>query len=177
MPFPGGAMPTSLLDKIRTAKTDVEFSEQIPDKIPEEMVDEFASDPPPAEPKGTKAPRRPTAPRASATLKKRVSAELEAYAKMVALGWAMRDGHCGTVMNDQAKAIADSTAELLARNPALCERIFAAGVLGDWAKAAMAWYPVVQAIWAHHFAKTVRTEADQPPPDYTAQYPAYRPGS
>lgn len=166
-----------LLDKIRAAKSDPEIDPEIPDTIPPEIAEQYAQDPPPMEPPagGGKGPRRPPAPRGSTVLRRKVAAELEAYARMAALGVAVRDPHCGMAMNDQAKAIADALAEIIARNPQLAEKFIQAGVIGDWAKLLMAVQPVVAAIYRHHIARS--TDDQEGSRVDVAQYPAYRPGS
>lgn len=171
---------STLLDRIRSTDIPDQPRDEFSVEMPDELAAEIAEDPQPGKGK-TPAPKpartpRPARPRASAAARKRCADELEAFAKMAALALSVRDEHCGGVLNDQSRAIADSLAELLARNPALMQWVESSGMVGDWLKLWFALQPVVMAFRDHHVLKRVGDDqgaggADAP--DYS-QFVPYR---
>lgn len=167
----------SLLDRIRGQETVPEKVVEIPDEVPQEWGEEFAPDPTPGEvPKLKKAVIRPTTSgNVTPALKKKISAEIEAYIEFAALPIVLRDPTCGQALHEQAKPIADAIANLLARNPELAHKFLATGVLGDWLKLLSVTYPVLKAVFDHHITKT-KDEEEDGGFDFSAA-PAFRPGS
>lgn len=168
-----------LLDKLRTPTPDDELAPEFSSEFP----DEFVRDPVPGKPgrkpamatppaaagKATRAPRKP----AVASVRKQVADELHAYISLAAMTWSLRDQHCGGVLDDNARKMADALAELIARNPKLVEWIHTSGLVGDWMKLIIVFTPLVSAIRDHHITKTVGVTDDDSPD--LAQFPAYRP--
>jgi hypothetical protein len=168
-----------LLDKLRTPTPDDDLGPEFSNGFP----DEFDKDPVPGKPgrkpamaapakaagQSTRAPRKP----AAASVRKQVADELHAYISLAAMTWSLRDPHCGGVLDDNARKMADALAELIARNPKLVEWIHTSGLVGDWMKLFMVFTPLVSAIRDHHITKTVGVnDADSPD---LANFPAYRP--
>lgn len=132
----------------------------------------------PPDPKPTaKTVRRPTAPKLDPTPAKRgrpsksdiereVAEELEALLKMIAMMWSMMDEDCAPVLDKQSKAIADSLAALLAKNPRLLERFKGMTGLGDWGTLFFATLPVIKAINKNHIAPGLQKK--KPNADSTA---------
>jgi len=172
----------SLLERLKNGDNDDATPVEYADDFPAELADEIVPDPTPgkAKPRGGARASSPTSPASrrpvSAAVKRRVTDELEAYAKMAALAWSIRDEHCGPILNEQSRAIAESLAELIARNPALVRWVETSGVVGDWMKLWMAIAPVVSAVRAHHIVKSVPTEEEGTGVDYS-RYSAYRPSA
>lgn len=169
----------SILDRLMNGDNDTDNTVEIDDGFPDDLRDEVVPDPAPGRPsKGRAARPAPVSRRpVSAAARKRVTDEIDAYIKMAALAWSIRDQHCGPVLNDQSRAIAESLAELISRNPALVQWVETSGVLTDWAKLAMAVGPVVSAFRAHHVTKTVTDDeggSDAGIADWS-RYPAYQP--
>jgi hypothetical protein len=161
----------ALLDKIRSANNgdgiEVEFSD--------EFRDEIEQDPAPGKPaKSGRAAAAPKAPakRVTATVRKQLADEIEAYLILGAGAWQMRDPYCGEVMEKQAQEIAVRMAAILGRNPRIVEWLHTTNTIGDWVKLGMAILPVLTAIREHHIRKTVGTDDDSPDPN---DFPAYRP--
>ena len=175
---------SSILDDILGRKNGPEPEEEtapyIPDNVPEEWAD-FEPDPQPGpEQPGSrrKAPAPRPAPGAiTAPMRRRISAELEAYALLAAMPLQLRDPVCGQVAVEVAKPTADAIADILAHYPDLAAKFLATGVLGGWIKLVMALKPLVEVVYHHHLAK------DHPALDTGGEgeddgtvSPAYRPG-
>lgn len=151
------------------------------DDFPAELRDEIMADPVPGKARGAK-PAKPAPVRkpVTAAVRKRVTDELDAYVKMAALAWSIRDDHCGPVLNDQSRAIAEAIAELISRNPAMVAWVETSGVIGDWVKLWMAIAPVVSAVRQHHIVR--RDQGEESPAaggdgvDFS-RYAAYRPSA
>lgn len=151
--------------------------DEFEDDFTAEFRDEIEPDLAPGKAKPEKVqPAKPKPRPVTAAARKRVADELEAYVKMAALTWSLRDEHCAPVLSDQSRAIADSLATILGRNPALLQWVEHTGMIGDWVKLWMAISPVVSAIREHHITKTVKSDDGGAGVDYT-QYAAYRPHS
>lgn len=166
----------SLLEKLKGNELPSDLGADIPDEI----RDEFTPDPAPGKKRAERAPAAPrtaSAKRVTIAAKKQLTDELEAYARLAALGWSTRDQYCGGVLNDQSRAIADALAELLARNPKLVEWVHTTGMLGDWVKLWLAVEPVVSAIRDHHVTKVVAEDDEPAAVADNARYPAFRPAA
>lgn len=169
----------SLLDRLKGTDNDPEITPEIPDEIPPEWFDggpPLAPDPVPG---SAKAPRQrlrqaTTGGNVTPALKKRISAEIEAYVEFAAIPIVLRDEVCGGVLHEQARPIADAITAILSRYPDLAHKFLQTGVFGDWLKLGVALTPVVKAFYSHHVAAKPDEEegsaGDQP------IYPAYRPG-
>ena len=176
----------TLLERLKGTDNDTENGPEngpvIPDQIPDAWLNEgqpLAQDPPPG---SSKAPRpklrqATTGGNVTPALRKRISAELEAYVEFAALPLVLRDPVCGGALHEQAKPIADAITAILARYPDLAHKFLATGVLGDWLKLGVALHPVLKAMWEHHIKATpddqVEGGADGQP---EINYPAWRPG-
>lgn len=167
----------SLLDKINGRETAPESESEFPDEFPQEWAEEYVQDPVPGVAKG--APKKlltvKTHGAITPGMKKRISAELEAYIQMAAIPVILRDEVCGGVINEQAKDVADAIATILSRYPDLAHKFLATGVLGDWLKLLLASKKILTVVYAHHIGKRAEEE-DHDTPDYST-YPAYRPGA
>ena len=158
-----------------------EMEEEIPEEIADEIRDdgtELAPDPPPA-PRSSSFTllSATTAGKVTPALKKRISAELEAYIEMAALPIVMRDPECGGALHDQAKPIADAVAQILSRYPDIAHKFMATGVLGDWLKLLMVCTPVLKAVYGHHIApQPLETSADDGL-DLPPNFDPFRPGT
>ena len=105
-----------------------------------------------AKPKPDPKPSRPIGRPPKSQIEREVSEELEAIMKMIAMGWSVMDQECGPVLNHQAKAIADSLTDILAKNPKLLQRMKDMTGFGDYGKLLFALLPVIQAVSRHHVA-------------------------
>jgi hypothetical protein len=159
-----------------------ENTDEIPDEIPDPVLDrdqdpELPPDPAPA-PVGSSfsLPVVVSSGKVTPALKKRISAELEAYIEMAALPLVMSDPHCGTAIHEQAKPMADAIAQILSRYPEIAHKFMAAGVFGDWLKLLMAVRPVVMAVYSHHIAPQPLETPDDAP-DFPPGFDPFRPGS
>jgi hypothetical protein len=171
-------MPT-LLERLKGTENDPENESVIPDKIPDEWLDESGQAPVQDPVPGTSKTPRPklrqagTSGNVTPALRKRISAELEAYIEFAAIPIVLRDEVCGGVLHEQARPIADAITAILSRYPDLAHKFLQTGVLGDWLKLGVALQPVLKTMWDHHVkAKPEQEESadDQP------VYPAWRPG-
>jgi hypothetical protein len=152
----------SLLDRIRGVEfephPDLESIPDIPGEIPDRVPDEWSELTPDPVPGARKSSGPAFVPKThgnvTPALKKRISAELEAYIEFAAMPVIMRDPTCGGALHDQAKPIADSITAILAKYPDLAHKFLATGMLGDWLKLGIAFQPVIKAIWDHHVVKT-----------------------
>lgn len=165
----------TLLDKLKNAKNGT----QIPDEIPQEMIDEFEQDPvpDPAPGPGRRIRTGRLRPAARNTaLKRRLTPELEFYTTLAAGLLSSVDEVCGGALNEQSQAIAVALATLLSRYPDLAAKIVASGAMGDWIVLLRAILPVLTTVKNHHITRKV--SSDQPAEDIDVnQYPAYRPGA
>lgn len=169
----------SLLDRLMNGDNDTGNVIELDDEFPAELREEIVPDPTPGKSRSARPARAtsPARPAVSAAAKKKVTLELDAYIKMAALAWSIKDQHCGPVLNEQSRAIAESIAELISRNPALVQWVETSGMLTDWAKLAMAIGPVVSAFRQHHIVRSVQDdEGGDDAPDYS-RYAAYRPSA
>lgn len=166
----------SLLDRLKGPETGPELNPEVPDHVPEEWAPELAQDPAPGKAKPVRAKLRTSATSGNVTpaLRKRISAEIEAYIELVAMPVILRDETCGAVLHEQAQPIADALTAILARYPDLAHKFLATGVLGDWIKLAVVVKPVIEVGWRHHVAKQPE-QGEQGDLDVDA-FPAYRPG-
>jgi hypothetical protein len=78
--------------------------------------------------------------------------EVDAYLKMAALTWSMRDPECATVLNDSSAQIAESLAGLLGRSDWLMERFQQTTMLADVVKLLHALAPLARSVFSHHLA-------------------------
>lgn len=127
--------------------------ENPPENLPENtpLESELDPDPTPAPPGGGFTALAPViVGKVTPTMKKRIAAELETYVEMLALPLVMRDPHCGGVLHENAKPIADAIAQIISRHPEIAAKFLKTGMFGDWLKLAAVTTPVVSALWAHH---------------------------
>lgn len=129
---------------------------------PEDVTDPIKETPPDPKPT-TKTVRRPAPPKldpapakrgrpSKSDIEREVAEEFEALLKMVAMLWALVDEDCAPVLDKQSKAIGDSLAALLAKNPRLLERFKNLTGLGDWGTLFFAVLPVLKAVNKNHIA-------------------------
>lgn len=169
----------SLLESLKSSNSTPENTSEIDGEIP--IWDEgLEPDPAPGELK--KAPRKllkqTTSGSITPAMKKRIAAELEAYIEFAAIPVMMRDPHCGGVLHEQARQVADAIATILSRYPDLAHKFLATGVLGDWMKLLAVLQPIASAIWQHHIVKPKdQATEQQEQQDVIANYPAYRAGA
>lgn len=149
------------------------------DPMPSDLGDETASVPtPPPPPRRNSRASAPPVPLVTKQMEREVRDELQALVSMAALVWSVPDPHCGTVLSDQSKAIAESLVGVLKKNPRLLASLRAAGWFGDWVALFMALSPVLKAIYAHHLGPK---EEEIPSDGYDAtaprlaDFPAYLP--
>lgn len=95
-------------------------------------------------------PARPVGRPSKSQIEREVSEELEAMMKMMAMLWSVKDPQCGPVLNRQAKDIADSLTDILAKNPKLLQRFKDMSGFGDYGKLLFAILPVIKAVSDHH---------------------------
>lgn len=158
-----------------------ENQEENPDTEADRGLDsdpELPPDPPPSPTSGASFSLLPNVASGKVTpaLKKRISAEIEAYIEMAALPLVMSDPHCGTALHEQAKPMAEAIAQILSRYPDVAHKFMAAGVFGDWLKLLIATRPVVMAIYSHHIAPQPLETPDDAP-DFPPNFDPFRPGS
>jgi hypothetical protein len=156
-----------------------ELTSEVPDEVPSEWSEELTQDAPPGKVKAPRVKLTPTRTSGSVTpaLKKRISAEIEAYVEFAALPLVMRDPTCGTVVHAQARPIGDAIAQILSRYPDLAHKFLQTGVLGDWLKLAAVLQPVLKVVYEHHIVKKPEENEVDDRADYTTSYPSFRPGS
>ena len=132
---------------------------------PEDIIDpleEKVEDPKPttkrapAKPKPDPKPSRPVGRPSKSQIEREVSEELEAMMKMMAMLWSIRDPECGPVLNKQAKDIADSLTDILAKNPKLLQRFKDMSGFGDYGKLLFAVLPVIKAVSNHHITPALK---------------------
>lgn len=150
-----------------------------------EPPEEYDPDPEPSVPaaRGRRKIRdavKPSGATINATQRKRLVAELEAYAELAALSVIVRDPVCGQAVHDQARPVAEALAAILARYPDMASKILGTGMVGDWLKLLMAVKPIVAAVWSHHIVRPVDSPAEgvtsaTPGPADLNLYPAWRP--
>lgn len=150
------------------------------DPLPSDLGDDmaYAPSPPPPPRKNTRPTTGPPTPLVTKQMEREVRDELQALVGMAALVWSVPDPHCGTVLSDQSKAIAESLVGVLKKNPRLLASLRAAGWFGDWVALFMALSPVLKAIYAHHLGPKEEEITDDGY-DHTApklaDFPAYLP--
>jgi hypothetical protein len=81
------------------------------------------------------------------------------------------DPICFGAVQNQAPAIASKLTPILCQSPEVVKWMTKAGNFALWVDLAMAMWPVVQAIIAHHITKTIARQGERPPVDYS-QYSA-----
>lgn len=169
----------TLLERLKGVENEPENEPVIPDQIPDEWLDD-SGQPPAQDPvPGTSKTPRPklrqatTSGNVTPALKKRISAELEAYVEFAAIPIVLRDEVCGTVLHEQARPIADAITAILSRYPDLAHKFLQTGILGDWLKLGVALQPVLKTIWEHHVKAK---PADEEVAGEQPTYPAWRPG-
>jgi hypothetical protein len=176
---------TTLLQRLKEGAFSDDSRDDFEDDFGGELLadfpEELAPDPAPGKTRATRptsasssAPAKRPPAKVTAGQRKQLVDELETYAKLVALAWSTRDEYCGGVLNDQSRAIADSLAALLARNPKLVQAVHTGGLLGDVLKLGTALLPVVTAIRQHHITKTAGQDDGTTGVDLSA-FPAYQP--
>lgn len=169
---------TTLLERLKGDVNEPENPAEIPDVIPQEWMPELQQDP---EPGKTRAPRTKlrqatTSGNVTPALRKRISAEIEAYIQFAAIPLVMRDETCGGVLHEQAQPIAEAITTILSRYPDLAHKFLATGVLGDWLKLGVVLQPVIKTVWDHHVVRKPAEGDTGEQPDFSA-YPIYRPGN
>lgn len=112
--------------------------------------------------KSDPAPKRPVGRPAKSVIEKEVADEFDAYLKMIAMTWGIRDADCAGVLAKQSKPIADSLAAILAKNPKLLDKFRNMTGLGDWGNLLFAILPVVKAVNSHHIAPAMKKESNGP---------------
>lgn len=122
-----------------------------------------------------KAPTvRPPAPVSRAVATRNISEELQVYAGMIALTVSARgDQVCSAAISAQSKELADALAALIARSDWLMSTVHSGGLIRDIVKVAMAGWPIVAAVRAHHGG--VREGAEGERADDLAGFAPYRP--
>lgn len=99
-----------------------------------------------------------------------IAEELQMWLGILAASWALRDPVCAPVLNDQARAIAESVAVLIGRSERLLSLAHGGGLFSDIGRALLAISPVVMVVRAHHVTKT----AEEPnSDDALAGYPPF----
>ena len=126
------------------------ITDPIQDKDPEPA--KTNKTPPRIKPDPTPKMTRPVGRPSRSQIEREVSEELEAIMKMIAMGWSVLDTECGPVLSKQAKDIADSLTDILAKNPKLLQRFKDMTGFGDYGKLLFAVLPVIQAVSRHHLA-------------------------
>lgn len=127
--------------------------EVIEDEKPK-VTKPLKQDPKPAPNK--RLPGRPS----KSDLEREVAAELQAMLMMMSMLWSNIDAECGPVLNTQSKAIADSLAGILAKNPRLLERMRDMTGIGDYLKLFAAVLPVVKVVQKHHLAPIIQKRSE-----------------
>lgn len=151
----------------------------IPDQIPDAWLAEgqqLAPDPVPgtAKPARVKLRQATTSGNVTPALRRRISAEIEAYIQFAAIPLVMRDEVCGGALHEQARPMAEAITAILARYPDLAHKFLQTGMLGDWLKLGVVTMPVVKTMWEHHVS--ARPEPDEGVPGEQPVYPPFRPG-
>lgn len=104
--------------------------------------------------------------------------ELEVLQKVLAGAWTIRDPHCGPVLNQQAREIAEQVAEIFATNATVMHWFEEAVGISGWIKLCKAVAPIFAAVYAHHIAKTAGHQEDDTHgyPDPLGQFAPWSPG-
>lgn len=87
--------------------------------------------------------------------------ELHALMKLGAGAWSIRDPHCGPVLNQQSREIAEELAELFSTNATVMHWFEEAVGISGWVKLCKAVAPVFAVVYAHHIAKNVGQEEEE----------------
>lgn len=146
------------------------------DDVPKLPVDEGQEVKPDPKPGGRR--RAPTSgKKATAGQVKAVADELEVLFKVGAGAWSVRDPHCGPVLNQQAREIADEVAELLSTNATVMQWFDQAVGISGWVKLFKAVQPVFVAFYAHHISKKAGQEEEETnAPDPLGRFAPWSPG-
>lgn len=128
---------------------------------------------------------KPGAKRRPSTSKKRAPAaqvnaftdELEVLFKVFAGGWSIRDSHCGPVLNQQAREIAEEVAEIFSTNATVMHWFDEAVGISGWVRLFKAVQPLFAAFYAHHISKKAQEEeGEYAGPDPLDQFAPWSPG-
>lgn len=170
----------ALLDSLLGNKTDPEMGlENTPDIVPPDWAADLGitADPVPEGSVPSKAATvKKPAPAVTATVKKRLAAEVEMWVELAAMPIVMRDPQCGGAIHENAAPIAEAVTNILAKHPELAAKFLAGGAVGDWMKLALALQPVGKAVWDHHIVKVDQGETGPGVVPDVDLFPVYRPG-
>jgi hypothetical protein len=170
----------SLLDRVSTA----ELQTEIGDEFPAEFADQFEQDLPSAafaEPAPIGRKLRVRAPKqapVSATMKRRIAAEIQLYLEMVVGVGEMYCSDCAAVWEEHSKKIADRAAAIIARYPDMAEKFIGSGMIAEIVALGAALRQPVKQIVGHHVTHTISHEHEEPADDGDyAAYAPYRPAA
>lgn len=106
--------------------------------------------------------------------------ELEVLMKIGAGAWTIRDPHCGPVLNQQAREIAEQVADIFATNANVMHWFDEAIGISGYIKLCKAVAPVFAIAYAHHIAKSVGRDQEEDAhggfSDPLGQYAPWSPG-
>ncbi len=170
----------SLLDRVSTAELQTEIGEE----FPAEFAEQFEQDLPSAafaEPATIGRKLRVRAPKqapVSATMKRRIAAEIQLYLEMVVGVGEMYCSDCAAVWEEHSKKIADRAAAIIARYPDMAEKFIGSGMIAEIVALGAALRQPVKQLVGHHVTHTISHEHEgtEDDGDYAA-YAPYRPAA
>ena len=173
----------SLLDRVSTE----ELRTELPDEFPAEFAEQFEQDlpseaftaPGPIGPIGRKLRvRAPKQAPVSATMKRRIAAEIQLYLEMVVGVGEMYCSDCAAVWEEHTKKIADRAAAIVARYPDMAEKFIGSGMIAEIVALGAALRLPVKQLVGHHVTHTIshEHEGNEDDGDYAA-YAPYRPAA
>lgn len=111
--------------------------------------------------------------RVTASVKRDIEGKLAFAFGMAGQTWSLADPVCGSVLMESGPAMAKAYMPLICQSPDMVRWLSKGGSFLLWADALMATWPLLQAIFAHHIARTISAQQSPngtvPTPDYVVQ--------
>lgn len=107
----------------------------------------------------------------TARVQKEIQETVEAYLGIAATGFAMKDPICGGVALDIVPNVAEKAVPLLSRNPKIVAYLTKGNNFKEVMDFALAVLPLVQVVYAHHMAHSIKMGAEQ---EAVPNYDEYR---
>lgn len=143
--------------KDRITNPDTSFAETSLEDMPGAMsIEELAAiTPDDAEPKDAPEFKVKTAVKITATVRKDIEGKVAFMLGMSGQMWAMLDPVCGTAMLDNSDNVARKLTPIICQSPEVVRWFTKSGTFILWVNLAVALWPVLGVIFAHHIAKSV----------------------
>jgi hypothetical protein len=146
-------------------------SAEDPDALLAEIAQNTPDDPEPQSPVPEYKPR--TTIRVTASVRRDVEGKLALLFGIMGQTWSLADPLCGTALAEAGPDMAKKYMPLICQSPDIVKWMTKGGNFLLWIDAIMATWPVIQAIFAHHIAKTATWPASPngmvPHADYVVQ--------